>query len=87
MPHPDLGLVGWIREQLLIIIPRLTTEFWKHKKKIDIERKLDAKIDLLYTKKNIDEVNENLADAMEVEAEGKEVVRSIACDEAKKSKE
>ena len=65
---------------------RLTTEFWEYEKKIDVERKLDADIDLILTKKKIDKVNETLADAMEIDEESEAVVRSIARDEAQKVK-
>ena len=64
----------------------MTTKFWDYEKNLDVERKLDANIDLLFTKKKIDKVNKNLADAMEVDEEGEEVVRSIARDEAQKVK-
>ena len=47
-------------------MPRLTTKFWEYEKNINIKRKLDAKIDLLYIKKKIDKGNKNLSDAMEV---------------------
>ena len=36
--HPDLQLVSWIAKELLVIMPRLTTEFWEYEKKIDVER-------------------------------------------------
>ena len=48
VPHPDSGLVGWISNQLLIIIPRITNKFWDQEKFFDIKRKLEAEIDFLY---------------------------------------
>ena len=82
--HPDLQLVSWVAKELLVIMPRLTTEFWEYERKIDVERKLDADLDLILTKKKIDKVNETLADAMEIDEESEAVVRSIARDEAQK---
>ena len=40
--HPDLRLVTWLGEQITIIMPRLTTEFWDHEANMDAERKLNA---------------------------------------------
>ena len=48
VPHPDLGWVEWISNQLLIIIPRITNKFWDQEKFFDIKRKLEAEIDFLY---------------------------------------
>jgi hypothetical protein len=82
--HPDLHLVTWVGEQLTIIIPRLTTEFWAHERSIDAERKLDAKLNLLYQKKKVDDINDRLSEAMEIDGEGDAVVRSVVRDEVRR---
>ena len=48
---PDMVLAVWVGEQLKIIIPRLTTEFWEHDKMADDARKVDAKLKFLREKK------------------------------------
>ena len=37
VPHPDSGLVGCLKNQLLIIIPRITNKFWEHEENLDIK--------------------------------------------------
>ena len=67
--HPDLALANWVEKQLLSIVPELTTSFWIHEAKQEIARRLDAELDELYEKKEVDNANDELADKMEVEGE------------------
>lgn len=65
--HHDWPLIKWIAGELCNIIPTITTKFWAHEKQKDIERKMDAELDLLYSKKEIDKANDDLASAMQVD--------------------
>ena len=78
--HPDLKSLTWVGDQLKIIMPRLPTDFWHHEATQDAERKLDAELKLLFTKKKIDKANKNISEPMEIEGEGKLVIRAISRD-------
>lgn len=67
--HPDTPLINWVQNQLLEIIPTLTTKFWEHEEQQDEDMKLDAELEELFEKKDIDDANQDLAAGMEVEPE------------------
>lgn len=76
LPHDDMDLVDWVCNKLVEYIPTLTYLFWAHDVKSEEDRKLDAELKELYGKKEVDEANRELADAMEVD-EGEALASAI----------
>ena len=65
--HPDWPLIEWIADELSNALPILSTKLWAHEQKKDMEKKMDAELDLLYSSKEVDRANEDLGNAMEVD--------------------
>ena len=65
--HPDEQLVSWVAEEVAGALPKLTTDFWQADLLADDDAKLDAEYDELFSKKEQNEANNRLEDAMETD--------------------
>ena len=65
--HPDLPLIASVIRELEIIIPKITTDYWGHHASIKKNKKLQAALLEEIEKDKIDEQNDALESAMEVD--------------------
>ena len=65
--HPDLPLIASVIRELEIIIPKITTDYWGHHASIKKNKKLQAALLEEIEKDKLDEQNDALESAMEVD--------------------